>query len=96
MSREKTPARLSGLQYARAAWRTMHPEAGDLPAVFVMQFGAASGPAAVSDGRALIAALTPAELADVLGALPALSMARDPDDIRAFNRITKLLRGESR
>jgi len=59
-----------------------------------MEFRQASGPADLSDGRALIAALTPAELADVLSATPALSLTGDDENLRALIRITKLLRGE--
>jgi hypothetical protein len=95
MNAGKRPVRLSQMNHARAIWRTMHPESGELPGVFRLEFGEAAGPAAVSDGRALIAALTPAELADVLGAIPALSLTRDDDDLRALMRVTKLLRGEA-
>jgi hypothetical protein len=94
MIRGKRPVRLSRLNHARAVWMTMHPKDRELPGVFRLEFGEAAGPAAVSDGRPLIAALTPAELADVLGALPALSLTGDDDDLRALIRITKLLRGE--
>lgn len=95
MNAGKRPVRLSNMSHARATWHTLHPEAGDLPRVFVLEFRDASGPAPVSDGRALLAVVTPAELADVLGALPLLSLARDDDDIRAYKRITRLLKGES-
>jgi hypothetical protein len=96
MNAGKRPVRFSKLTSARAPWKTMHPQPGDLPAVFVLEFGQASGPAAVSDGRALIVALTPGELAAALSALPALSLATaSDDDIRAYKRITTLLRGET-
>ena len=94
MNAGKRPVRLSRLNHARAVWMTMRPQDRELPGVFRMEFGEAAGPAAVSDGRALFAILTPAELADVLGALPALSLTGDDENIRALLRITKLLRGE--
>lgn len=94
MPQEKRPVRLSGLARSRAAWPVMHPQADDLPGVFVLEFRQASGPGNLDDGRALIAALTPAELAEVIGAIPALSLTGDDENLRALIRIMKLLKGE--
>jgi hypothetical protein len=96
MARYKAPVQLRGLKHSHAAWSTLHPEAGELPRSFALDFGDYAGPASavIGDGRLLRAVLTPAELAQVLSALPALSMANDPDVIRAFKRITDLLEGK--
>ena len=91
MARGKNPARISGLIRSRARWPGREP--GDLPGGFQMEFSNGSL-AALQDGRVLIAVLTPAELADVLGAIPALSLAGDDENIRALMRIIKLLKGE--
>jgi hypothetical protein len=93
--RNKNPVRLSGLLRARATWRKARPQIGDRPGVFVLEFGSATGPAVLNDGRELRAVLTPAELASVLDAIPLLTLARDGDDTRAFKRVTALLRREA-
>lgn len=94
MTRGKTPVRLTGLTRAHAAWRTTHPQTGELPAAFGLAFRQSSGPGIVGDGRELFAALTPAELAEVLGAVPALSLTGDDEDIRSLLRVTNLLEGK--
>jgi hypothetical protein len=93
--RNKSPVRLSSLLRARATWHKARPQIGDRPGVFVLEFGSARGPAVLNDGRELRAVLTPAELASVLDAIPLLTLAEDPDVIRAFKQVTALLRKET-
>lgn len=98
--RDKTPVRLTGLRRAFASWKTMHPQQGELPAAFALDFTHADGPAIVSDGRLLRASITPAELADLLGAIPALTLASDDDseqaaNVRACDQMLHLLKGDS-
>lgn len=93
MTRSRKPARFTGLIKARAAWATMHPESGELPAAIGLYFRQASGPAILSDGRMLTASITPAELAEILVALPALSL-KDDEDARALFRVARMLSGE--
>jgi hypothetical protein len=96
MNRGKMPLRLAGLEAARAHWSTMHPEDGELPACFTLDFRDVTGPVRniLGDGRLLRASITPAELAEALSALPALSLTGDDDDLRALMRVIRLLRPE--
>lgn len=96
MNRGKVPVRLTILEAARAHWGTMHPEDGDLPACFTLDFRDVTGPVhnVLGDGRLLRASITPAELAEALGAIPALSLTGDDDDLRALARVIRLLRAE--
>jgi len=92
MTNFKIPVRLSRLARAYATPKTMHPQAGDLPGALVMDFSRAEGPAAVHDGRDLRASLTPRELADVLGGIPALTLD-DNGNLMALMRVQDMLSG---
>jgi len=98
VNRGKLPLRLTGLAAARAHWGTMHPQDGDLPACFTLDFRDATGPVTnvLGDGRLLRVSITPAELAEALSALPALSLTGNDDDLRALMRVIRLLRPEPR
>lgn len=93
MIRSRKPARFTGLIQGRASWKNAHPESGELPAAIALYFRKASGPAILSDGRMLVASITPAELATIIGALPALTL-EDDEDARALFRVAQMLRGE--
>jgi len=90
MTNFKIPVRLSRLARAHATHKTMHPQAGDLPGALVMEFSRADGPAAVHDGRELRAVLSPRELADVLGTIPALTLD-DNGNLMALMRVQDML-----
>lgn len=87
------PLRLAGLIRANAHWGSLHPRDGELPNCFTMDFRSVSGPGNLDDGRLLRATLTPAELAEALGAIPALTFT-DDDDLRALMRVIRLLKPE--
>jgi hypothetical protein len=88
----KMPVRLSHLARTYATHKTMHPQPGDLPGAVVMDFSRADGPAAVHDGRDLRAMLSPGELAEVLGAIPALSLD-STGSLMALTAVTDMLEG---
>jgi hypothetical protein len=73
----------------------MHPQDGELPRCFRLEFRDVTGPGGLNDGRALIAVLTPAELAEALGTVPARTLTENDEDLRALMRIIRLLKGES-
>lgn len=94
--RNKLPVRLTGLVSAHAPWGSLHPEPGDLPRCFTLNLRNYYGPGNLDDGRMLSVSITPAELSQVLGALPILSMADDTELIRAWKLITNKLEGKGR
>jgi hypothetical protein len=82
----KIPLRLQDLTKA-SAWGTR-----DNGIRFHLDLDEIMGPLAVVDDRAKAVQLTGAELADVLGAIPALAM--DTGDMMALLRVADMLRGQ--
>lgn len=86
MIRSRKPARFTELIHVSAAKAAMHPKSGDLPAALVLYFR-------LGDGRMFVASITPAELAEILIAIPALTL-EDDEDARALFRVARMLSGE--
>jgi hypothetical protein len=93
MAMTRRPARLAGLIRARAAGGPggTGRHAGGMPGSLVLDFRDACGPTVLNDGRELRAVLTLAELAEVLLALPALTIDSD-EDAAALRRVALMLR----
>lgn len=81
----KRPVTLSGLAHT-ACW----PWHGRLS--FRLRWAKAEGPAAVTDGRTCLVMMEDAELADVLGQVPASAL--DTGSMMALARTADLLRGK--